>query len=308
MRIAVSLALALAVTGCVSTTPPTTTSVDIPLQQVGPDGAVYHLTGTFSILAGNGSTISVDASGTSPTVSANVPPGIAQVTLDPGWTLGQSTDGGTTFTPVDAIVSSANPVVLRVLPNHADTIEFDFIVRKPNGSVTIQFGVDPNPRELAGGIIIQSGTLDYTQYINKRFDFGIYFDSAPVKLTLADGTKQLVFDSQNNNAMEAFNDTIGVFQNTVAPAMAGGVLHYTVSAKPDGTTEVAGSYQGFGSPSSTINFGPHTQLPALPLDADGFPVDEFFYDSELPFTGDTFFDDGDATFGGILRMRFIPAN
>lgn len=298
--------VAVVVAGCVSTEPPVTSSVDIPLQQVGPDGALYRLVGTFSIMAGNGSTITVDGSGTSTTVTANVPPGIAFVTLDPGWMLEQSTDAGTTFTAVDAIVSSPNPVVLRALPNHADTVEFDFIVRKPTGSVTISFGVDTTPRELSGGIVIQTGTLDYAQYVNKRFDIAIYFDTAPVKQTLGDGTKQLVFDTDHNNAMEAFNDPIGLVQNTVAPGMAGGVLHYTVAAKPDGTTEVAGSYLGLNG--TTLSFGPHTQPVAVPTDADGYPIDEFFYDSELPFTGDTFFDDGDATLGGILRLRFIPAS
>jgi hypothetical protein len=40
---------------------------------------------------------------------------------------------------------------------------------------------------------------------------------------------------------------------------------------------------------------------ALPLDADGFPNDEFFYDSGSPFTWAT----GLGTISGTLRVRHL---
>lgn len=307
MRTTVTIVAALACAGgCISSQDHSTSSIEIPLQQTGSDGALYHLNGSFTILAGNGSTIHVPAGNNAPQVVVpQVPPGIATITLDAGWSMLVSTDGGATYTTVDAIISSANPNILRVLANQPASTEFDFIIRKPNGVVTISLGVDPAPRELAGGIIAQTGTLDFAPYTNARLDFAIYFDVAPTRVTLADGSKQLSFDSESNNAMEAFNDTNGLIANTIAPGMSGGSLQYTVTAKTDGTTEVAGTYSGANSP-TTITFGPHTVDPAVPVDSSGFPVDEFFYDPFVPFTMDSFFPDGDATLNGQLRLRFIP--
>lgn len=293
--------------GCVSNADHATSTIDIPLQQTGSDGNLYHLNGAFTIVAGDGSTIHVPAGSNTPEVVVpRVPPGIASISVDPGWSLLVSSDGGMTYTNVDAIISSPNPTVIRVLANQPASTEFDFIVRNPNGVLTISLGVDPAPRELAGGIIGQTGTLDYAPYATAKLDFAIYFDVAPTKTTLADGTKQLVFTSSANNAMEAFNDANGLIATMVAPAMSGGYLQYTVSAKPDGTTEVQGNYQGANEPGSLLEFGPHTVDPAVPVDADGFPVDEFFYDPYVPFQLDTFFPDGDATLTGQLRLRFIP--
>jgi hypothetical protein len=308
MRAPVTLAAALAfAAGCLSPQDMPTSSIEIPLQQTGSDGNLYHLNGAFTIAAGDGSTIHVPAgSNAAQVVVPHVPPGIAMISLDAGWSLLESTDSGTTYATVDAIVSSPNPNVVRVLANQPTSMEMQFIVRKPNGTLTISLGVDPAPRELAGGVIADMGTLDYAPYTNARFDFAIYFDVPPTRTITADGLKQLTFDSTANNAMEAFNDTNGLFVNTVAPAMAGGDLHYTVTAQADGTTVVQGSYSGANSPGSTLQFGPHTVDPAVPVDADGYPTDEFFYDPFVPFTLDTFFDDGDATLDGQLRLRFIP--
>jgi len=85
--------------------------------------------------------------------------------------------------------------------------------------------------------------------------------------------------------------------------MTGGALTYTVSAKPDGTVELSG--QLFGR-FTELDFGPNAIDAIIPtLDADGFPSDEFFYDSTAPFTL-TAPDASTAT--GLLRIRhLLPA-
>jgi hypothetical protein len=284
-----------------------TSSLDIPLTQAGGDGNIYHLTGTFDIAEATGSTVSVADSSTAATLTVpEVPPGITSVQLADGWTLERSSDGGATFQPVGAILASPNPSITRVLANQPASVEFDFIVRDANGPLTVQFGVASNPRELAGGMIVSTGTLDYAPYAGKKLDFAIYLEVLPAKQTLPDGTKQLQFTSLNFNAMEAFNDSIGLIATTVAPLMADGNLIYSIAAKPDGTTVIAGNYQSASCPCTTLTFGPDTLAQAVPLDADGFPSDTFIFDSTMPFTVDTSFDDGDATLAGQLRLRLIP--
>jgi hypothetical protein len=305
MRTSIALFLATAAAACTGNR--ATSSIDIPLTQTGGDGNVYHLTATFTIAEATGAIVTVDGSTTDPTVTVNdLPPGTTSLSLAAGWTLARSTDAGATFQPVDAILASPNPSTVRVLANQPSSVELDFIVRDPNGSLTVQLGVASKPRELAGGMIVQSGTLDYAPYLGAKLDFAIYHEAAPVKQTLADGTKQLQFTSLQFNAMEAFNDPVGLIANTVAPLMADGNLIYTIAAKPDGTTVVGGTYQSGVCPCTTITFGPDTLAQALALDADGFPVDAFLFDSTMPFTADTSFADGDATFAGQLRLRIVP--
>jgi hypothetical protein len=289
-----------------------TSTLDIPLTQPGPDGNLYHLSGTFAITAGDGSLVAVDGSGTSDSVSVELPPGITSVLLQPGWALSKSSDGGATFAPVDAILASANPALLRVLGNQPATVSFMFLIRDPNGDLTITFGVDTSPRELAGGIIVQSTTGDFMgPYDHARMDLSIYYTLASLdKNTLVDGSKQEVFTA-GSVGIEVFNDPVGTEANVVAPAMAGGFLFYTVTVHPDGTQEVDGEFDGANSPFTVLHFGPHTLDPSMgevliPLDADGFAQDVFFYDPFMTFTQTTSLDTGDATLTGQLRLRFIP--
>src|ERR1043166_7839526 len=243
IRYAALLALAITTSlasGCATSSGPAETgTVEIPLQQPGPDGALYHLSAHLQII-GPGYTRAIDATDASPSITLELPPGITTVQLVDGWTLSRSVDGGASFVPVQAILASQNPAALRVRANISDTIVFQFFLRDPNGQVTISFGVGLHPLEIAGGLIIATGTGDYAPYANKRPDYAIYHDVfALSRVTLPDGTKDLVVTA-GSSATEIFNDQIGLLQHTVAPALSGAFLEYHVAARPDGTQEVSG--------------------------------------------------------------------
>jgi len=312
MYVALSLAISAAssaplVSGCATTNDSETGTLQLALQQVGSDGAVYQLSGQFQI-DGPGGTQTVDATGFTPSVTLTLPPGITSVWLRDGWTLAKSTDGGATYTPVSALLGSLNPYLARVLANVSDTIVFQFLIRDSDGQETISFGVVPHPRELAGGVVASAGTGDYTSYARARLDFAIYHDLASTeRVNLSDGGKDLVLTA-GPVAVEIFNDTLGLLSGTVAPLLAGGSLQYHFIARPDGTQEVSGELDGLsGAPFSTLVFGPSLlELGNLPLDADGFPTDVFFNEPLVSFALTTEFDSGEAVLRGNLRFRSIP--
>jgi hypothetical protein len=70
---------------------------------------------------------------------------------------------------------------------------------------------------------------------------------------------------------------------------------------------VGGALSGANAPFTELQLGPHTMFNNLPLDADGFVVDQFFSDSLVPITWTTSFDSGPATLTGHLNIRFIPS-
>src|SRR5450432_1906487 len=147
--------------GCVTHADDSATgSIELPLSQTGPDGALYQLSANFDFTGPDGVTQTIDGTAFAPSVTVAEPPGIATVRLDDGWTLEKSTDGGATYQPVSAILGSANPAGLRVLASEPVQIEFDFLVRSTTGDVTITFGVTATPRELSGGWIINTATGD----------------------------------------------------------------------------------------------------------------------------------------------------
>jgi hypothetical protein len=312
LRLALSLAAcALAAAGCATASDSDTDgevgTVVIPLQQTGVDGALYHLSAQFQIDGPSGTQI-VDATGGDPSVTLILPPGLNAVTLLDGWTLERSVDGGASFTPVSAVLGTQNPNAVRILANFSSTLVFQFIVRQAVGSVTIRFGVTLHPRELAGGMIITSGTGDFAPYTNARPDYAFYHDAFVERLTLPDGTRRLQLSS-GAFAGEFFNDTVGLLTGTIGPSYTGGFAQYHFDAKPDGTQEIAGEIDGNNTPFPVMTFGPFTlQFTVLPLDPDGFPTDIFFNEPNVPFTMQTFFATGDATLTGTLRFRNVPVS
>lgn len=306
--LALSLAaLALSATGCATASGSDSEvgTVVIPLQQTGADGALYHLSAQFQVDGPSGTQI-VDATGFDSSVTLTLPPGITNVTLLDGWTLERSVDLGGTYTPVSAVLGTLNPFAVRVLANFSDTLVFQFIVRQAVGQLTISFGVTLHPRELAGGIIIDAATGDFAPYAGVRPDFAVYHDATTERVTLPDGTKQLVFSS-GALAAEFFNDPHGLLTGTIGPSFTGGFVQYHFDAKPDGSQEIAGELDAFQAPFPVLTFGPHVlQFNRLPLDADGFPTDVFINESAVPFTMDVFFPSGEATLTGTLRFRSIP--
>jgi hypothetical protein len=285
-------------------------TLDIPLQQAGGGGSIYHLAASFDI-TGPAGTQTVDGNTFDPSVSVTLPPGITRIKLDDGWTLTKSTDGGVSFQPVSALLATQNPQTIRVLADFAQTVEFDFIVRDASGTVNVTFGVTEHPRKLEGGIVVESATNTYAPYASLpgSMDFAIYFKAAPVDhQTLPDGTKQNVISS-TQVVVEYFNDKPGVLTSQ-ASEFTGGFLGYHVAAKPDGTQEASGELDSvFGD--IALKFGPRTLEAPAPLGADGFPTDQFFYESQMPFTQTLTEDDGTGNvvtseLKGQLRLRFVP--
>jgi len=304
------LALVLAA-GCAASPAPDveTGTLQLPLQQPGSDGALYHLNGSFEVISPAG-TQTLDGTGAGAALTITLPPGLVTVQLLDGWTLTKSVDGGATFAPVSALLGSPNPNAARVLANQPAELSFQFLVRSTTGDLTIGFGVTPAPRELAGGVVVDNdpanATGDYVPYARARLDFAVFYDLAQVdSVVLADGTKDRTFTA-GAVAMEFYNDTLGVLSGTVGPAIAGGFLAYHLAALPDGTQTITGEIDGADTPFTVLTFGPHVLPVNVPLDADGFPTDVFLFDSLVPFSMTTSFDDGDATMIGQLRLRSIP--
>jgi hypothetical protein len=284
-----------------------------PLLQAGPDGALYQLrSATFDITSSTtGAVTTVDGSGNQAEVDVSLAPGLYSVFLRPGWQLEKSTDGGSTFLPVGALLGSFNPDTLRILANRPSITEFEFLIRDINGTLRIKLGVDPTPRELVGGIVIDTATDGLAAYAGARLDFAIYFKVASVATaTLVDGTKQRIYTATPDQelgqnaptgsavAAEFYNDNIGTLATSVAAELTAGFLQYTVAVNPDGSFTFTGSLQGLAE----LDFGPSTIDAILPtLDPDGFPHDGFFYDAGAPFT----LLANEGTLSGTLRVRHV---
>jgi hypothetical protein len=297
---------------------PETGDLVLSLTQPGPHGEVFHLaSATFDILhIESGVTTTIDGSGDSGELDVVLPPGLVTITLRDGWSLEKSTDGGATFQPVSALLGSPNPNALRVLANQPSFVQFAFLIRQTNGTLGITLGVINNPRELAGGISIQTATDGLAAYAvggNRTLDFAVYFNLFSLaSVTLPDGTKQHIYTAFGQQgslgptpmptgalAAEFFNDSIGTYAGPIAHEMIGGFLSYTVAAKPDGTIELSGSLIGGAT---DIEFGPSPIDAVIPtIGPDGFPNDEFFYHSNIPFTQTS----ADGTITGNLRVRHL---
>jgi hypothetical protein len=287
----------------------------LALTQPGPHGEIYHLNNaTFEVVRiEDGATTFVDGSGFDGPAVVSLPPGVVNITLLAGWTLEKSVDGGLTFQPVSALLGSPNPNATRILANQPAFVEFAFLIRQTDGTLAISLGVDPSPRELAGGMIVSTATDGLSGYLTpsaSTLDFAVYFKLFSLEtVNLPDGSKQRVYTAFGQQgslgpiplastavAAEFSNDEVGAL-SALAAGIAGGSLTFSVSARTDGTFELSGQLFGAGS---ELDFGPHAIDAILPtIGPDGFPADVFFYDSTLPFT----LNSSLGTMTGILRMR-----
>jgi len=319
-RAARLIAVAAVAAGCAAQAAapdPETGKLIVPLVQPGPDGSLYQLThATFEITSDSGFAATLDGTSADSELELAMPPGLFQLRLDDGWTLAKSTDGGATFQPLDALLGSSNPQVLRILANQPLTVECDFLVRSASGTLQLKIGVTEAPRELAGGFLVSSATDDLAAYAteNRNLDFAIFFDPSFVGTrTLDDGTRQRIYQGGGVGAVgpmppffspvaaEIYGDRLGLL-TPIFNGASGAFLEFEVSATPAGPITLQGTLD---SGDTQIAFGPHAIAAVTPtLDADGFPRDEFFYDSTLPFTlsGVT----GSIT--GTLRMRYLLPN
>jgi hypothetical protein len=299
-------------------TPEDTGELVVSLTQPGPHGEIYHLANAFFQVVhnDNGATTFVDASGFDAQATVSLPPGISTITLFDGWSLEKSVDGGITFQPVSALLGSPNPSVVRILANQPSFVEFAFLIRQTNGTLAITLGIVADPRELAGGVVVDSATDGLAGYAvggTRTLDFGVFFKLFSLEsVTLPDGTRQHIYTAFGQQASlgpvplrssalaaEFYNDELGILSGPIAQGITGGSLTYAVSARPDGTIEFSGQLVGT---TSSLQFGPHVIDAIVPgIGADGFPRDEFFYDSTSPFTMVT----NQGTMSGILRIRHL---
>jgi hypothetical protein len=312
--------------GCVTNGPDGAGSVDdeptgqlvMPLLQAGTLGELFHLANAiFDVTTPSGALITVDGSGNQDAVTLPLAPGLASVELRSGWTLERSTDGGSTYQPVSALLGSLNPAGLRVLANQPAIVQFAFLIRDPNGTLRITLGVVPDPRELAGGVVIDTATdglAGYAQPGFNRMDFAMFFQLAKLQsVALGDGTKQHIYTAGTISgvpgpnppvdtplAAEFYNDNLGIMAGPIASGFAAGSLQYIVAAKPDGTFELSGEIDG--ATASIVFVASAIDAVSSPsLGSDGFPNDEFFYDSGVPFT----LTSSLGTMSGTLRIRHV---
>lgn len=287
-----------------------------PLTQTGSQGELYHLANAVFDISGADGVTTIDGGGNEKQISVDLAPGLFSVSLRDGWVLEKSTDGGTRFAPVSALLGSANPHAFRVLANQPLLVNFDFLIRNTNGTLMIRLGVIPDPRELAGGMVVRQasdGLAAYAQPENRNLDFAIYYTLAAFESqTLADGTKQHIYSAgqfgvlgpnepeDSPVATEFYNDRVGLLSALMARDLTGGFLQYTVAAKPDGKVELSGSVAGL---ETELDFEPSSidDISSPAIGSDGFPNDEFFYDSGVPFT----LTSAQGTMTGTLRMRHI---
>lgn len=274
--------------------------VTIPLvQRV--NNVLYRILANFEITEPDGTVLPVDGTADVPSVTVRVPPGINVVRLLDGWTVSRSTDGGMTFSPVSAVLASVNPVNLVVEPNRVETLQFNLIVRDPDGRVELTFGVFEMTRQLTARVAVTGGSSDFTPYIGTDIQFTIYFGGSPRSSIEADGTHDLRY-SVNLTSLELASDSIGRL-SSLAKNFAGGVLDVTVRAHPDGTQDFSGNYQGFTGPFPRATFGTGPAFPEL--DASGAPTDTGFFAFGMPF--DLSSNDGPLLNGTVdLIDVFVP--
>jgi hypothetical protein len=295
-----------------------TGSLALPLVQPGADGSFYELANaTFVITAADGEH-TLDGSGNETQLHIDLPAGLATVQLLDGWQLRRTLAGQTISEEVPAVLGTINPVSLRVLANQSAQVSFGFIVRTQGGDLSVTFGVSEEPRELAGGLRVETATGGFTGYTDgsftPRMDFAVFFELARLDATiLPDGSKDHAYfagpvDEFTTTpvAAEFYNDAAGVLATVIGPSFAGANLEYHLTAKPDGTRELRGSIYGNAPPYASLDFGPYTLTADLPLDAAGFPADVFFHDAFVPFKLLAYLPDGgESTMTGLLNLRHI---
>jgi len=264
--------------GCVSDGEVEASSVEIPLVQTGSDGAVYRLSASFDIIAADGFVTTIDGNASDPSLSFLIAPGVYGIRLVDGWTLQRSLDG-TTFEPVAASLGSQNPQSVHVFADTAQTVSFRFYVRSGDATLTVGFGVVPDPEQLFGTLSFATATGNLVGYVGKSVDYSIYFDPTQQGTeTAADSTK-LRHYAAREIAADFSADPVGLFTGPLGALADGGSLDMTIRVAADGSQVLGGTV--LNSVGVPISFGP-TPV-SVPLDATGFPIDAEF-SVVAPFT------------------------
>jgi hypothetical protein len=288
--------------------------VELSLARSNPDGSSYVLADASFEITSVAGTETVVSTGAEPLV-VTLPPGRGSVRLLDGWRLEKYGRGESIPEVLPAVLGTVNPVELRVLAGVTTQVTFGFIVRTGTGDVTVDFGVLTDPRELAGGVRIETATGDFAPYLadatTRRLDFAIAYGLSGLEsVVLPDGTKDHVYTAGSYQYRETplvaefYNDSVGLLAGTVGPALAAGLLEYHLAARPDGTSELSGNLTAWAG-DVVLDIEPYTLRGVLPLGPDGFPADAFFHDDSVPFTLTAYLETGESTLTGFLNLRHI---
>jgi len=296
---AVAIVAALSFTACATEPAPTEASaLEIPLITSGPDGTQYRLSNPTFVITGPTSQ-TVVANGDEESFQVSLAPGLYDVRLIDGWSIEHTrTDGTVEVLP--AILGSHNPQQVRVFADTRAFLFFDFFIRNQNGTLTVSFGVDPQPRQIVGALRPSTGTGVFAAYAGQVIDYSFYF-TTPDQATETTATGERVRNHYVGSiAAEFFNDAGGVLAGAVAADLTGGYLEYSSRLKADGTAEARGDYTGYTG-AVHIVFGPNP-IGFLQADETGYPRDANF-NSFGPFTLE--YNDGTqtSTLSGTARFR-----
>jgi hypothetical protein len=289
-------------------------TIELSIVHPNPDGSSYVLADAAFEITSVAGTETVYWNNPEPLQLA-LPPGLASVRLLDGWRLEKYERGGNVPQVLPAALGTVNPVDLRILAGVTASVDFGFIVRTGTGNITVDFGVLTDPRELAGGIRIETATGILAPYVEdveaSRLDFAFSFGLGRLEsVVLPDGTKDHVYTAGSYQYRETpfvadfYNDRIGILANEVGPALAAGLLEYHLAARPDGTIELSGGLWAWLG-EVVLDIPPYTVTGVLPLGPDGFPADTFFHDGSVPFTMTVTLPSGDGTITGFLNLRHI---
>lgn len=277
--------------GCVqgeATREPDGTEIAIPLNSVGSDGRVYHLTGAFEITSPDGTQRTIDEVGTDPVVTINLPAGRHSVHLKDGWVIERSNDGGSTFTTtVPAFLAGSNPMDVVVVPGRTATLNLQFVVRETTGNLDIKFGVVDQPRELVAEIQISGTSAEFAAYQGTSISLVIYYTPG-VQTTsyYYEGYSPYYYTYYRTHTtsvtgIEFLNDSVGLLK-PIAGDLGSGTLSFTLRNRAMGQREFFGDYTSNKGSSPDLSFGTSTTASFegslgtfpddVPFTASGSPV------------------------------------
>jgi hypothetical protein len=298
IQLSVAVALA-AVAGCATRGDAESGTLQIPLVQSDGAGGQYRLSAQFAI-AGPDGTLTVDGNVDAPAVSVSLAPGDYTVAVLDGWHLERSVNGQP-FAPIDAQLSSANPVQVTIAPAGAATVVFYFLVElATHGSLTITFGVLPARARLLGTLHATDATGALAGYIDHPAAFVILY-SADVEI-------RGFFPPRYHEVVSGLNhlrftdDPLGLLVAT-GPA-SGGFLEYRIDVQPDDSQALLLIYNtpdgGLSLVGTATSF-----VPKVPIEDLGAPADPGSVGLSTSVSFMLTADQDSMT--GTIDLQFVPA-
>jgi hypothetical protein len=242
----------------------TETAISIPLNSLGTDGRVYHLTAVFTITLPDGTQRTIDDLGLDPVLTVNLPAGRHSVHIEDGWVIERSDDGGARFTTVvPAFLAGSNPMDVVVVPGRTATLSLQFVVRETTGNLNINFGVIDQPRELVADFQVSSTSTEFAAYQGRSVSLVIYYTPG-VQTTsyYYEGYSPYYYTYYRTHTttvtgIEVLNDSLGLLK-PIAGDLGGGTLSFTLRNRANGQQEFFGDYSSNKGASPDLSFGTST--------------------------------------------------